>query len=232
MDPPWSSPSTRPALGGLNWAAQHRLSTRTSAMGKSTFHVGSPMNWTLTVRAGEPRDESRPCTLPRATAGCRAAQEVRQGIRVNRDRGSTFARELVARLNREAAALREREIVAPLLPGGRIRTRLGGLNLRVSVPRGVRRLGAVPAARRAGGGAGRRGAAVGAWGVPVTLPCLARRLALARPRPATAGHVVGATVQRERRAPALPAGRRRSAAGVPRRSGGRRRRVRARPGSD
>src|SRR5579875_1714917 len=36
-------------------------------------------------------------------------------------------RTLVARLGREAAALQGREILAPLLPGGRIRTRLGGL---------------------------------------------------------------------------------------------------------
>jgi hypothetical protein len=36
-------------------------------------------------------------------------------------------RALVARLSREAQELRGREILAPLLPGGRIRTRLGGL---------------------------------------------------------------------------------------------------------
>jgi len=36
-------------------------------------------------------------------------------------------RALVARLSREAQALQGREILAPLLPGGRIRTRLGGL---------------------------------------------------------------------------------------------------------
>ena len=34
---------------------------------------------------------------------------------------------MVARFSHEAAALRGREILAPLLPGGRIRTRLGGL---------------------------------------------------------------------------------------------------------
>ena len=39
----------------------------------------------------------------------------------------TNPRDLVARLNQEAAGLREREILAPLLPGGRIRTRLGRL---------------------------------------------------------------------------------------------------------
>jgi hypothetical protein len=37
------------------------------------------------------------------------------------------ARDLVARLNRDAAALRERQILAPVLPGGRVRTRLDGL---------------------------------------------------------------------------------------------------------
>jgi hypothetical protein len=37
------------------------------------------------------------------------------------------ARALVARLSREAQELQGREILAPLLPGGRIRTRLGGL---------------------------------------------------------------------------------------------------------
>lgn len=36
-------------------------------------------------------------------------------------------RALVARLGREGRALREREILAPLLPGGRVRARLGGL---------------------------------------------------------------------------------------------------------
>jgi hypothetical protein len=44
-----------------------------------------------------------------------------------RPAGRVPARELVARLNRQAAALREHEIVAPLLPGGRIRTRLDGI---------------------------------------------------------------------------------------------------------
>lgn len=37
------------------------------------------------------------------------------------------ARALVAKLSRESAALRAREIFAPLLPGGKIRTRLSGL---------------------------------------------------------------------------------------------------------
>lgn len=37
------------------------------------------------------------------------------------------ARSLVARLSKEGAALREREIIAPLLPGGRIRTRVSGM---------------------------------------------------------------------------------------------------------
>lgn len=36
-------------------------------------------------------------------------------------------RALIARLNQESKALLEREIIAPLLPGGRIRTRVGGL---------------------------------------------------------------------------------------------------------
>ncbi len=37
------------------------------------------------------------------------------------------ARALIARLNKESNTLLQREIVAPLLPGGRIRTRLGGM---------------------------------------------------------------------------------------------------------
>ena len=37
------------------------------------------------------------------------------------------ARALVEKLNKQSATLREQEILAPLLPGGRIRTRLGGL---------------------------------------------------------------------------------------------------------
>lgn len=37
------------------------------------------------------------------------------------------ARALIAKLSRESEALREREILAPLLPGGKIRTRLNGL---------------------------------------------------------------------------------------------------------
>jgi hypothetical protein len=37
------------------------------------------------------------------------------------------ARALIARLNRESSTLLQREIVAPLLPGGRIRTRVGGM---------------------------------------------------------------------------------------------------------
>jgi hypothetical protein len=37
------------------------------------------------------------------------------------------ARALVARLSREAQALQGHEILAPALPGGRIRTRLGSL---------------------------------------------------------------------------------------------------------
>lgn len=37
------------------------------------------------------------------------------------------ARALVARLNQQAAGLQEREIIAPLLPGGKIRTHLGGM---------------------------------------------------------------------------------------------------------
>jgi hypothetical protein len=41
--------------------------------------------------------------------------------------GRVDARALVARLSREAQALQGREILAPLLPGGRIRTHLGGL---------------------------------------------------------------------------------------------------------
>jgi hypothetical protein len=41
--------------------------------------------------------------------------------------GRVDARALVARLSREAQALQGREILAPVLPGGRIRTRLGGL---------------------------------------------------------------------------------------------------------
>ncbi len=36
-------------------------------------------------------------------------------------------RALIARLNQESKALLEREIIAPLLPGGHIRTRVGGL---------------------------------------------------------------------------------------------------------
>ncbi len=36
-------------------------------------------------------------------------------------------RVLIARLNRESAGLQEREFIAPLLPGGRIQTRLNGL---------------------------------------------------------------------------------------------------------
>lgn len=43
------------------------------------------------------------------------------------DRGPVGARELVARLAAEGRALLEREILAPCIPGGRIRTRLGGL---------------------------------------------------------------------------------------------------------
>ena len=41
--------------------------------------------------------------------------------------GRVDARALVARLSREAQELLGREILAPVLPGGRIRTRLGGL---------------------------------------------------------------------------------------------------------
>src|SRR5712691_10433731 len=37
------------------------------------------------------------------------------------------ARDLVAKLSRESKTLLERELIAPLLPGGKIRTRLGGL---------------------------------------------------------------------------------------------------------
>ena len=44
-----------------------------------------------------------------------------------RSTGKIDARALIARLSAEAAALREREILAPALPGTRIRTRLGGL---------------------------------------------------------------------------------------------------------
>jgi hypothetical protein len=36
-------------------------------------------------------------------------------------------RALIARLSQESRQLLEREIIAPLLPGGRIRTRLSGL---------------------------------------------------------------------------------------------------------
>src|SRR5690348_541587 len=37
------------------------------------------------------------------------------------------ARSLVARLSKESQELRQREIIAPLLPGGKIRTRLNGM---------------------------------------------------------------------------------------------------------
>src|SRR4051812_28973819 len=37
------------------------------------------------------------------------------------------ARALVEKLNKQSAALQEQEILAPLLPGGRIRTRVDGL---------------------------------------------------------------------------------------------------------
>jgi hypothetical protein len=41
--------------------------------------------------------------------------------------GKVDPRALIARLSQESQQLLEREIIAPLLPGGRIRTRLGGL---------------------------------------------------------------------------------------------------------
>ncbi len=42
-------------------------------------------------------------------------------------RSRADARALVARLNQEAAPLQGRKLLAPVLPGGRIRTRLAGL---------------------------------------------------------------------------------------------------------
>jgi hypothetical protein len=47
---------------------------------------------------------------------------------MKRDRKSRVdARALIARLNKESDILQRREIIAPLLPGGRIRTRIGGM---------------------------------------------------------------------------------------------------------
>ncbi|HEU5229582.1 MAG TPA: hypothetical protein VFU49_17325 [Ktedonobacteraceae bacterium] len=45
----------------------------------------------------------------------------------NQRKPKVNARDLVARLNQESNALLQREIIAPLLPGGKIRTRLGGM---------------------------------------------------------------------------------------------------------
>lgn len=45
----------------------------------------------------------------------------------NQRKPKVNARDLVARLNKESNALLQREILAPLLPGGKIRTRLGGM---------------------------------------------------------------------------------------------------------
>lgn len=43
------------------------------------------------------------------------------------DRPGVDARALIAKLSKESAELQKREIIAPLLPGGRIRTRLSGM---------------------------------------------------------------------------------------------------------
>ncbi len=51
------------------------------------------------------------------------------------DRSRDRARDLVARLAARATALREREIIAPVLPGARVRTRLDGLVYEFSATR-------------------------------------------------------------------------------------------------
>src|SRR5579883_3174849 len=63
---------------------------------------------------------------------CRDALQVlpfysRGSPMTNQRKPKVNARDLVARLNQESNALLQREILAPLLPSGKIRTRLGGM---------------------------------------------------------------------------------------------------------